>query len=137
MIDRRKHNLKMKRTLIRISIIIILIFLGIFLYTIGKEHKVLIDNVDVTVNDTYYISDTNYNVWVNNQEIGLLEKGKRKVAMVVGKNHKIIVQEIKNKELIGEKYEKMFNLKSNENATINLPAMINNADIWIKKQADI
>lgn len=133
MIDRRKHNLKIKRTLIRISIIIILIFLGIFLYTIGKEHKVLIDNVDVTVNDTYYISDTNYNVWVNNQEIGLLEKGKRKAAMVVGKNHKIIIQEVKNKELIGEKYEKMFNLKSNENATINLPAMINNADIWIKK----
>lgn len=133
MIDRRKHNLKIKRTLIRISIIIILIFLGIFLYTIGKEHKVLIDNVDVTINDTYYISDTNYNVWVNNQEIGLLEKGKRKAAMVVGKNHKIIVQEVKNKELIGEKYEKMFNLKSNENATINLPAMINNADIWIKK----
>jgi hypothetical protein len=133
MIDRRKHNLKIKRTLIRISIIIILIFLGIFLYTIGKEHKVLIDNVDVTVNDTYYISDTNYNVLVNNQEIGLLEKGKRKAAMVVGKNHKIIIQEVKNKELIGEKYEKMFNLKSNENATINLPAMINNADIWIKK----
>lgn len=133
MIDRRKHNLKIKRTLIRISIIIILIFLGIFLYTIGKEHKVLIDNVDVTVNDTYYISDTNYNVLVNNQEIGLLEKGKRKAAMVVGKNHKIIIQEVKNKELIGEKYEKMFNLKSNENATINLPAMINNANIWIKK----
>ena len=55
------------------------------------------------------------------------------MAKVAGVSHKIVVEEIKDKVLIGEKYEKKFKLKINESATVNIPAMINNANEWIDK----
>lgn len=55
------------------------------------------------------------------------------MAKVAGVSHKIVVEEIKDKVLTGEKYEKKFKLKTNESATVNIPAMINNANEWINK----
>ena len=55
------------------------------------------------------------------------------MAKVAGVSHKIVVEEIKDKVLIGEKYEKKFKLKINESATVNIPAMINNDNEWIDK----
>jgi len=115
------------------TLIVVLIFIGIFLYTIGKEHKVLIDNKDITVGDITYSAGATYKVWVDSQGIGLVEKDERKVARVAGASHKIVVEEIKDKVLTGEKYEKRFKLKTNENATVSIPAMINNANEWIDK----
>ena len=122
-----------KRIIIRITLIIVLILIGIFLYTNGKEHKVFIDNKDIFVGDIIYSADATYNVRVDNQEIGLLKKGERNVAMVAGINHKIVIEEIKDKVLTGEKYKKTFKLKTNEGATVNIPAMINNVNEWIDK----
>lgn len=122
-----------KRIIIRITFIVVLILIGIFLYIIGKEHKVLIDNRDISVGDITYNAGTTYKVRVDNQEIGVIKKGERKVARVAGVSHKIVVEEIKDKVLIGEKYEKKFKLKINESATVNIPAMINNANEWINK----
>lgn len=122
-----------RRIIVRITLIVVLILIGIFLYTIGKEHKVLIDNKDITVCDITYNADTNCKVWVDNKEIGLLEKGERGVAKVVGTSHKIVIEEIKDKVLTGEKHEKKFKLKTNESVTINIPAMMNNANEWIDK----
>ena len=122
-----------KRIIIRITLIVVLILMGISLYTIGKEHKVLIDNKDISMGGLTYNADTAYNVWVDNLEIGSIEKGERNVVKVTGTNHKIVIEEIKDKILTGEKYEKKFKLKINENVTINLPAMVNNMDKWIEK----
>jgi len=122
-----------KRIIIRITLIVVLILMGISLYTIGKEHKVLIDNKDISMGGLTYNADTAYNVRVDNLEIGLLEKDERKAVKVVGPSHKIVVEEIKNKISTGEKHEKKFKLKINENVTINLPAMVNNMDKWIEK----
>lgn len=122
-----------KRIIIRVTLVGILILIGIFLYTIGKEHKVLIDNRDITVGDITYSAGTTYKVWVDNREIGVIKKGERRVARVAGTSHKIVVKEIKDKVLTGEKYEKMFKLKTNESAMINIPAMINDANEWIDK----
>jgi len=116
------------------TLIVVLILIGIFLYTIGKEHKVLIDNRDISVGDITYNAGTTYKVRVDNQEIGSIKKDERKVAKVSGKNHKIVVEEIKDNVLTGEKYEKKFKLKTNESATINIPVMINNANGWIDKK---
>jgi len=97
---------------------------------------VLIDNRDISVGDITYSAGTTYKVRVDNQEIGVIEKGERKVARVAGVSHKIVVEEIKDKVLTGEKYEKRFKLKTKESATVNIPAMINNANEWIDKTND-
>jgi len=122
-----------KRIIIIITFIVVLILIGISLYTIGKEHKVLIDNRDISFGEITYSAGTTYKVWVDKQEIGVIEKGKKKVARVVGVSHKIVVEEVKDNILTGEKYEKKFKLKTNENATVNPPAMINNVNEWIDK----
>lgn len=125
---------RIRRIIIRIIFIIILILLGIFLYTIGKEHKVFIDNSDIFVGDITYTASAAYTVLVDNQEIGLIEKGERKVVKVTGVSHKIVIEEIKDNILTGEKYEKIFTLKTKETATINILAIINNTDKWIDKK---
>ena len=122
-----------KRFIIRITFFVILILLGISLYTIGKEHKVLIDNKDISINKTIYVADNPYKIWIDGKEIGSIKKNERKVAKVSGKNHKIIIEKIKDKVSTGEKIEKKFNLKTNESATINIPAMMNNVEQWINK----
>jgi hypothetical protein len=119
--------------IIRISLVVVLILIGIFLYTIGKEHKMLIDNRDITVGDIAYRAGTTYNIWVDNQEIGMIKKGERIKVMVTGVSHKIVVEEIKDKVLSGKKYEKMFKLKVNEDIVINIQAMINDLNEWINK----
>lgn len=119
--------------IIRISLVVVLILIGIFLYTIGKQHKILIDNRDITVGDIAYRAGTTYNIWVDNQEIGMIKKGERIKAMVTGASHKIIVKEIKDDVVIREKYEKMFKLKVNEDVVINIPAMINDLNEWINR----
>ena len=63
----------------------------------------------------------------------MIKKGETKVVRVTGVIHKIVVEEIKDKVLIGERYEKRFTLKTNESATINIPVMINNANEWVDK----
>jgi len=122
-----------KRIIIRITLIVVLILIGIFLYTIGKEHKVIIDNKDISIDGLTYNADTTYKVWVDNLEIGSIEKGERNVVKITGTNHKIVIEEIKDKILTGKKYEKSFKLKTNESATVNIPVMINNVDKWINK----
>jgi len=116
-----------KRIIIRITLIVVLIL-------IGKEHKVLIDNKDISIGDVVYNAGTTYKIRVDDKEIGLIEKGKRKVAKVTGMNHKIVIEEVKDKALTGEKYEKKFKLKTSESATINIPAITNNINEWINKK---
>ena len=92
-----------KQIIIRITLIVvlILILIGIFLYIIGKEHKVLIENRDISVGDITYSAGITYEVRVDNQEISVIKKGERKVARVAGVSHKIVVEEIKDKVLTG------------------------------------
>jgi len=49
-----------KRIIIRIALIVLLILIGIFLYTIGKEHKVIINNKDISIDGLTYNADTTY-----------------------------------------------------------------------------
>ncbi|MCK4259069.1 MAG: hypothetical protein KAX49_08830 [Halanaerobiales bacterium] len=125
----------MKRKIIRISLVVLLIIFGVFLYSIGKEHKIYVDNKDFTIADITYSATTTYRVWIDGDEVGDVKKGKRKVAKIPGLGHKVVVEEIDGKELTGKKYEMKFRLKPSEvKVTINIPAMINEAKEWIIKE---
>ena len=103
-----------------------LIIIGIFLYVIGKEHIVFIDNRYISISDITYSPDTTtiYGVRLNNQDTIVIKKDERKMTKVIGASHNILVEEIKDNGLIGERYEKSFKLKINESATINIPAIV-------------
>ena len=110
-----------------------LILFCIFLYVVGQEHKLLIDNKDIIVNENTYSASTVYKIWVDNREIGVIEKGERMVAKVTGTSHKIVLEAIDDKVASGKKFEKVFKFKNNEGAVINIPAVVNDLNEWINK----
>lgn len=122
-----------RRMIIRISVIVSLILLGFFLYIVGKEHKVFIDNKEISSGNIIYSAEDSYKVWMDNQEIGVVKKGQRKVAKVVGVSHKVTLQKIRGKDLTGPVYERKFKLNPKEGAVLNIPALINTLDEGISK----
>lgn len=128
----KKNHLK--RQLIRVALIVVLIFLGVYLYNVGKLHKVYIENKEITLDNVTYQATSSYKVWIDGQEIGDLRQGKRKLAKVIGSNHRIIVQEVVDRRVRGPKFEKQFTLKVTEKATVNIPALLNDLHSWIKKE---
>lgn len=125
----------MKKLLIRIAIVAVLIIMGFVLFTLGKEHKVFIDNKDLTVNGTTYTATSQYEVWVDGEKVGRLplRPGRRQVAYVAGPRHSIILQEIKDKEPVGDIIEKKFKLATGDReVVINIPALVKGSKDWLK-----
>jgi len=122
-----------RKIIIRTILAITLILFGIFLYVNGQEHKLLIDNKDIIINENTYTADTDYIIWLDNREIGVIEKDERIVAKVTGVSHKIVIEAINDKVASGKKFEKVFKFKNNEVAVINIPAIINDLNEWINK----
>ena len=122
-----------RKIIIRTILAITLILIGIFLYVIGQEHKLLIDNKDIIINENTYTANTDYIIWLDNREIGVIEKDERIVAKVTGVSHKIVIEAINDKVASGKKFEKVFKFKNNEVAVINIPAIINDLNEWINK----
>lgn len=117
-------NIKTRRIIIRISFVVFLFLLGIFLFYIGQEHKVFVDNK--SFKDYKYINQT---LEVKVDDVVLkVRKRSRKVAKVVGPKHKIIL------EYNGETIEKEFKTPINQNAIINIPALINGDEDFIDYQ---
>jgi hypothetical protein len=110
-----------RRLIFRISFIFALILLGVILFYIGQQHKVFVDNK--SFKDYKYINDT---LIVKVDDIELkLRKNSRKVANVVGPKHKITL------EYNGQVIEKEFKIPINQNAIINIPALINGDEDYI------
>jgi len=120
-----------KQIIFKSTFILLLVLLGWFLYIIGKEHKLIIDNKEIISDSITYSDKISYKVFVDNQELGTIEKDDRMVAKVAGMNHIITLEEIKNGSITWEKYEKKFRLQSNEDAKLSIPAIINNKKEWL------
>lgn len=59
-----------KKLIIRTSLIVLLIILGIILFVIGKQHKVLLDNRDLTIDGVTYTAEAAYEIWVDGEKVG-------------------------------------------------------------------
>lgn len=124
----------MKKLIIIVSLVVVLILLGIFLYNIGKEHKIFIDNKDFANNGESYIASSEYEVWVDGEKVGrtTVGIGKRQVATVAGPGHTIVLQEVEDKEAVGERNEKSFKIKTSDyEVIINLPALVAGSENWL------
>ncbi|NMB38761.1 MAG: hypothetical protein GX994_04205 [Firmicutes bacterium] len=124
----------MRKLIIRCGLVVFLILLGVFLYTAGKEHVILIDNRDFTDNGITYSAESSYEVCVDGQQVGrtALAAGKRNAAYVSGPRHKIELQEIIAGEPVGDRIEKSFKVATSiSQITINIPALVAGSDAFI------
>ena len=113
----------MKTIIARISVILAMILLGVFLFISGKEHAVFIENKGekYTPKSAYFIIDGGKEVRV--------KKKKKKRAYVKGVKHTIEVR-FKDVDGIEKKIVKEFKTKMGKKMTINV-AMIE-SDSWLK-----
>jgi len=120
-----------RNTIIRIALIVLFIIIGIILFVTGKEHKVFIDNKNISIGDNTYLANSPFRVWVDKKDIGIIEKGKRVLVKVVGVKHKIVAEEVRENTSTGEEFEEEFTLKINESAIISLPILAKKENGWI------
>jgi len=124
----------LRKLAIRCGLVIVLIILGIFLFIIGKEHIVFIDNLELTVEGVTYTAEASYEVWVDGEKIGrtTLAPGRRNAAYVSGPRHRIELQEIKDGEPVGERIKKDFKIATGTaEVIINIPALVAGSESFI------
>lgn len=116
---------KKRRTLIRLSLIILIILFSFFLYLSGKQHEIFIDNKTIIIENEEYLNINTAKFKINDQDFIDIAKRKRKKVVVSGPNHKIIVE---YEDESGEKISisKNINLGLKKDMIINIPALINN-----------
>ncbi|MFI5358485.1 MAG: DUF6672 family protein [Halanaerobiales bacterium] len=123
-----------KKLIIRTSLIVLLIILGIILFVIGKQHKVLLDNRDLTIDGVTYTAEAAYEIWVDGEKVGrtALNPGRRNVAYVVGPSHEIELREVKNGKPTGDSIVKKFRLSVKQSEVIiNIPALAAGSDSFL------
>ena len=115
----------MKNIIIRASVILAMVILGIFLFISGKEHAVFIENKGkkYTPKNAYYILDGEKEVKI--------KKKKKKREYAKGTNHVIEVR-FKDASEVEKKIVKEFKIKIGEKITINV-AMIE-SELWLKTE---
>ncbi|AZO95730.1 DUF6672 family protein [Halocella sp. SP3-1] len=124
----------MKKIILRIILVAFLLMLGIIFFIIGKEHKVFIDNRDLTIAGKTYTAAVRYEVWVDGEKLGrtTLNPGKRNVIYLAGPRHKIVLQELESGKVVGKEIEKNFNLSLNQTQVIiNIPALVAGSDLFL------
>lgn len=121
----------MRRNLIRLALILLLIWAGLYLYGAGKMHKVLLDNKDWAQDAIAYTATTPYLVLLDGEEVGTVRVGKRKAGEVMGARHTIVLEELdEDEEPTGKKIEKSFSLKPNDAPVVNIPALVGGSETW-------
>ena len=124
-------NGKMRQILFSTALVVVLILLGILLYNLGKENMVFIDNKEVALDGTTYTADAAYRVWIDGKEICDVNPDRRKMAQLVGANHKLTLEVIDDDaNPIGKKFEKKFSVKKDK-SILNLSAMVGGAKNWV------
>lgn len=121
-------NQALRRNLIRAGLVVVLILLAIFLYRTGKEHVIVIDNVDFTVAGGQVLTaDRSYKVWIDGKELGIVNPAKRRAINLSRLNHKVVLEQTPG----GTRVEKKFKLKPSDDAVINVPALVHGQAGWL------
>lgn len=124
----------MKKIILRVILVAFLLVLGITLFIIGKEHKVFVDNRDLTIAGKNFTAAVRYEVWVDEKKLGrtTLNPGKRNVIYLAGPRHKIVLQEIKDDKAVGKEIKKNFTLSLDQTQVIiNIPALVTGSDMFL------
>ncbi len=110
----------------QLGLVAISILLGIFLFVSGREHRVFVENKSIGEHKAF----KSVVYAIDNQEDVKVKKNKKKVSMVKGSSHEIVV--IYKEGGIEKKISREFRLKALEEATISIPGLIGDSEEWIE-----
>lgn len=124
----------MKRWAFRSGLVLVLIALGVFLFVLGKEHVVFVDNLELTVQGVTYSPTGSFEVWIDGVQVGrtAIAPGKRNVLNVPGPKHLLELQEMDGNEPVGPRIEQSFKIDAlKTQVIINLPALLAGSDAFL------
>lgn len=129
------ENINKKRLVIRIALLALIVAFGFFLFYIGKQHEVLLDNKEVEISGKTYTPAEYMVVTINGDEENTLEfyPDDRDVAKLNGPSHTIKVQIVNEEtEEVIKTVERSFNFGRTGNLMISLPALAEDApDVYL------
>src|SRR6056297_306808 len=127
----------MKGLIIKSVLIIGIIVLAVFLYVIGKEHVVFVENNTFTIDGKVYEPYDLVRVTLDGGEPVEIKKprgrslGRAKVS-TTGLNHKVLVEILDDDDNVIESKETKFKVKNHvEELLLNVPALMHDADGWV------
>lgn len=133
----------MKGWIIKSILILAIIVLAVFLYTIGKGHVIFVENNTFTIKGETYEPYNLVRVTLDGGEPVELKKprgrslGRAKV-IITGINHKIKVEILDDEETVLETKEAKFRIKNNvEEFLLNIPAFMHDAKGWVANNKKI
>lgn len=123
-----------KRLIIRIASLLVIILVCVFLFNIGKQHSILLDNKTVTINEQELKGFKFLEVQLDKNETQEMTKNERIEDKVMAQTHKITVVYTENNT--EKEFTTKFKLPLMEKAFIlSIPTMIaypDTPEIWIK-----
>ncbi|MGE5551933.1 MAG: DUF6672 family protein [Bacteroidota bacterium] len=126
-----------RRNLIRGGLLILLILLGVFLYSTGKIREIFVDNEEVTAADgtPLYPADKSYLVWIDGQELGTVRPDRRKFGEFPGLRHTVVLEELdENEDPTGKRFSREFLVGPGLGAYVNVPALVNgDEERWLRR----
>ncbi len=105
------------------------ILLGIFLFVSGREHRVFVENKSIGEHKAF--KSVVYTI--DNQDDVKVKKNKKKVSMVKGSSHEIVVTY--EESGMEKRVSREFKLKALEEAIISIPGLIGGSEEWIEHQS--
>ena len=112
-----------KRFIVRISTIIIIILIGVWMFFIGKQHTLNLANVQTTINGVQYKGVDGISVKFDKRDEFTSYADFSDEIIAIGQKHTLTINDGNNE------YKKRFRIPiSYRNVIINIPAFINNPD---------
>lgn len=124
----------MRRTVVRIALVIVMILIAYGLYTSGKGHVFLLDNNAITIGGKEWQPLDAVTVSVDRSDPIELYKRNRDKIDVKGKRHTIVVTTMDRLGNPIETYKKRFRIRNSHNMyLLSIPALVGDADLWIEE----
>ncbi|HOV62222.1 MAG TPA: hypothetical protein PK349_14275 [Candidatus Hydrogenedentes bacterium] len=116
-----------RRNGFRIGLLVVLVLLGVYLYTSGKQHQLFVDNMAVEIEGKAYAPEALVRAAFDGGEPLELASGDRDVTQVVGPRHTVKVEVLNESGDVVKTLEGEFRWVSTKKGMFSVPAFLGGA----------
>jgi len=116
-----------RRNGFRIGLLVVLVLIGVYLFTSGKQHQMLVDNMEIVLEGKAYPAEAFVRVAFNGKEPLELASGDRDVTQVVGPSHTVKVEVLNESGDVLKTLDGDFKWVSKAKGMFSIPAFMGGA----------
>lgn len=123
----------MRRTLIRITLLLLTVLLAVILFFTGQQHSLLLDNDPSLVKDRTDLPEQTLMVKIDNQEPMESTPLDRTEVKVTGRSHTITVEVMTEDGKVASSTTRKFTLGTKEMYLLSLPGLLAGSGSWLEE----